>query len=801
MPRASFACLKSLALAVLVAGAVLAHGTAAEAKKFALLIGVSGYGKVGNSDASLNGPKNDVVAMATILKKRGFDEIRILADGLDEDQRKAFAVNCVWDPKTRSAEAGADGDCPTWANIEREMKNLARDAGPSDFVYIQFSGHGVQLPWLRKPGSMPEEDNREEAFVPLDVKTFDEAAGSVENAIYDDQIGEWLAAIGKNAGFIWTVFDACNSGTMTRGARDEFKVRALNASTLGVTPEDFDRAAAGAPASRGGGLGRTAPLDGLVKGTGNMVAFYAVQAGDLALELRLPDASGKPMGGFTYAIIRALETFPNNVTYRQIAQSIIQTYADYGAKMPAPFFEGDLDQKVLGGGSGDRNWSVKRGGDYGDILKVAAGKISNLTDGTILALHSRESLADKENAQPAHGYAEVTKSGFTDAEIEPIDYRGERARAVKDLPESGVLASVMQRKLYFDIRLAMPNADDYAKAGPLAEAARGAIEDVLGATDADSELPVRQVAYNKPADIYLRLEAGRIWLLGRFGKFDTADKAGERPLPSIKITDVEATAKALRDNLWRYAKARNLIRVAGEFQAVKTRGGEDVDTEALEDLQIKAYLLRDATPAEDRAAGDQRRCKRVPTRKVPREARKSEIEPDKVPRLSHCDVVYLEIRNEGTSDVDLTVLYIDGESGISAFRPGGPVRVRAGKEKRPRVIPIQILTRDPRSGKAMTIGREQIVIIGVKVDPDKDTGVPASYAFLEQRRLSKTRGGGGDATRAGGSAFAQMIRQAALERPGTSGNKTRGAAMPAGGDLEAVTMSLFRWDVKPPAAD
>ena len=74
----------------------------------------------------------------------------------------------------------------------------AANAQPGGQVMIYMSGHGTQVPIPEKQTNPldprnPEPDGKDEIFLPSDVKSW--SAEGVENAIRDDDIGQWLDAI------------------------------------------------------------------------------------------------------------------------------------------------------------------------------------------------------------------------------------------------------------------------------------------------------------------------------------------------------------------------------------------------------------------------------------------------------------------------------------------------------------------------------------------------------------------------------------------------------------------------------
>src|SRR5262245_56032566 len=97
--------------AIAVVAALATYCTIAKPENRALLIAASGYpSHIGR----LRGPSNDIQAIWGLLTGRGFraDNVRVLADSVQEDFAKRASVNC----------AGADGPaCPIYSNVVRAL--------------------------------------------------------------------------------------------------------------------------------------------------------------------------------------------------------------------------------------------------------------------------------------------------------------------------------------------------------------------------------------------------------------------------------------------------------------------------------------------------------------------------------------------------------------------------------------------------------------------------------------------------------------------------------------------------------
>jgi hypothetical protein len=99
---------------------------AGEARRFALLVGVTEYKSGGNDELNdLLYPDADVEALAEVLVKRGYRKTDVIV--LNSGRGKS-------DPKL----------LPTAAVIDDHLNVLLKKAGPNDVVLIALSGHGYQ---------------------------------------------------------------------------------------------------------------------------------------------------------------------------------------------------------------------------------------------------------------------------------------------------------------------------------------------------------------------------------------------------------------------------------------------------------------------------------------------------------------------------------------------------------------------------------------------------------------------------------------------------------------------------------
>ena len=128
---------------------------------------------------------------------------------------------------------------------------------PTTAVSTFLGGHGSRQP--QPDGApVPEANGFDEIFLPLDIGRWEGAQGDrqagVQNALLDDEIGEFLDVLREMNVFVWLVVDTCHSGGANRGAGPggEFRTRAVTEDLLGIPAEARIAAEQRAQSSRSG---------------------------------------------------------------------------------------------------------------------------------------------------------------------------------------------------------------------------------------------------------------------------------------------------------------------------------------------------------------------------------------------------------------------------------------------------------------------------------------------------------------------------------------------------------------------
>jgi len=348
MPR-PFALLATPTLRLLVLVALLclarAPAWAAETpRKLALVVGIDQYGgaftrEVAGVDQwrALDGAANDVEALASELTRRGFEVLTLTnAAATRAGIVAAFRKHLIGNSK----------------------------AGRGDVVMFHFSGHGQQVP--DDNGTPDEVDGFDEALIPYDNRGLKDYS----NHLRDDELSGLLAELRKNTSNIVVTLDSCHSGTATRGARKK----------RGHAPVH-------APAKKRGGADDGASgMIGKAEADGAGYVFLAAVRADQEANEDEDPITKKPMGAFTFLLVRALRDAGPKTTYRQIVDRIgVQIVTRTSDQNPQ--IEGDADKVLF---SGEWQTAAKyfraRPLDGDGLVPIEAGSLHGLTVGSELAL-------------------------------------------------------------------------------------------------------------------------------------------------------------------------------------------------------------------------------------------------------------------------------------------------------------------------------------------------------------------------------------------------------------------------------
>lgn len=566
------------------------------AGKRAFLVGVTKYDHLPN-DRHLVGPGNDVRLMRQLLQKS-----------------YQFAADAI---VTLTEDEGQPDRRPTRANIQREFRRLADQAREGDQIVILLAGHGA-----RQPADLDnrEPDGIDEIFLPADVARWQGFPEKVPNALVDKETGKWLQAITTKKAHVWIIFDCCHSGTMTRGVE---VVRELPPGQL-VPEEELDKARARA-AQRGKTRGEAEEKAAAYvprEPSDYLVAVYACRENETTPESPQPVESAKAEyhGLLTYSLVDILTKSAASkapLTYRELVQRLQVRYAARPQGSPTPLVEGKGQGQVVLGTEQPIRPRLLLSRDE-DRYKVNAGDLYGLTTGSVLAVCSP---AGTDVEPKLLGHVRVGAVQPFEATVEPCAY--EKAPLVKEFPPLSTCktVSIDYRLRRFKVAVQVSEGQEATRQKLLK-----ALEPLSGTKEGLVEI------VDDKAEWLVRLEKGKVQLV---------EASGNRAPFALPGPDSSDLGEALRRNLEKVYRERNLIAIAEPFEDQRYRGDAAVD--------VGVEVLR-------------HKNKRDPGEVSPRPADGWLFRPG--------DLISFRVKNNSPSlTVDVTLLIVGSDFEIQPFYP------------------------------------------------------------------------------------------------------------------------------------
>ncbi len=709
---------------------------------YALLVGCTRYDN--NHLFRLVGPGKDVELMQRVLQEKFAlppDHIVTLSEKVGGDSR------------------------PTYANIAREFAALAKKAKPGDQVVILLGGHGSQQPEQDPPDpKYPKPDGRDQIFLPADIGKYDFIKShTVENAVPDYELRRWTKAITATGASLWLIVDSCCSGATLRGG-DEVP-RKVEPEDLGIPAEAFAKAADRAK-QRGGTRGgpqsevsQSEMLFQIDEQSPNFVAIYAARPDEPTVERPLPldAANAESHGLLTYTICEILERSTNDLTYSELHTLICNRYTQMGRTGgPKPLIEGiGRDHEVLG--------SLVPGRSRFTLVKdptgwrVNAGQLQGLTAGSILAVYPPR---DQKDADKLIGHVKIRNCYTLDAAIVPCEYAGVPAPA-----ESALVLGARCEPVYIDLgAMRLKVAVDAGDKAPADVKARFVqIEAELRELAAKPGGLFSLAARGEAPDWVVQWRDGEAVLVSA----DAAAIVGPLPahIPRFALPEKDA-AKGLAEYTSRIFRAQNLLHLTspGVFIKHPARGAKGLSNDASAiDVEVQMLKLQDENDAKG-----------------------TPIDADSTAggnlTLQPGQWLGWQITNHSRFTVDVTLLFVDSEYGITAAFPRAGSGVDNSIPAGGHIIAGQAVT------TPTTFNLDQMVVIAVK-----STGQAIDFSVLEQSNIAAVRNtlrGAGDPTM--DSPLGELFQNALY---GTGG--TRGLSM----KLSTHKLDLMSWRVSNEAGD
>jgi hypothetical protein len=354
-------------------------------RKRALLVGIDKY-KRGSKEPNhdwwdLNTTYDIAVLKEILIRKFQFDEKDILVLDTPERSRHKNIVDAF-----------------------REF--LIKPTTKGDIVFFHYSGHGQQIP----DDNGDEIDAYDETLVPSDYVSQKDGSKNIR----DDEIGQLLDELkAKEPANVTISLDSCFSGTATRGKLD-------------LQPRGGPWR--GEPVAKEKVKGEDTSPSGLLSLGGKPATGYVflAAASHEQTAKEVYNDNDKPMGLYTYALVKALEGSGPNTTYRDLFERLNDVVTRRRTDQN-PQLEGELDKVLMEGAAlpPERYINVKVESRRSvDSIVLQAGKLQGMTEGSRFALYPAgtknpnegEKLADAVIAKVDLTTASLAVEGKIDAE-------------------------------------------------------------------------------------------------------------------------------------------------------------------------------------------------------------------------------------------------------------------------------------------------------------------------------------------------------------------------------------------------
>ena len=176
---------------ILILALFLALPLTGNAKKRALLVGISKYRANGRTAWTNIHGKEDVDSLAPALTKKGFSVTTLV------------------------------NEQATYQGITSSIKRLIAETKEGDVVFIHFSCHGQPVEdGLLKGNPKDEKDGYDEAIVPIDAgKVYSPNGYKGEKHLIDDELNGFIKSIRTKIGpkgMLYVTIDACHAGESSR---------------------------------------------------------------------------------------------------------------------------------------------------------------------------------------------------------------------------------------------------------------------------------------------------------------------------------------------------------------------------------------------------------------------------------------------------------------------------------------------------------------------------------------------------------------------------------------------------------
>lgn len=528
---------------------------------------------------------------------------------------------------------------PTYENMVAAIKRLTDLAQPGDYVYFHYSGHGGRAPTIypQRKGA----NGLDESLVPTDI------GNSTARYLRDLEMVKLLDNMVAKGLVVTVVFDSCHSGGMVRG-RGDVAIRGISSvdtserptESLAGAPEELFRAwdQATDRGTRNVSLG-----SGWLPEPRGYTMLAACRPSESAHEYAF---DGKERNGaLTYWLLNALENAGTGVSHKDLHDRIVgRVHSQFENQTPQ--LQGEGDRIFLGSERVQPYYAapVIEVDLAGKRLLLGAGQAQGLrTDAQFAVYPPGADLADPAQRQAVVSLIQVGATTSWAAFVEPLPEQPVEPGAQAVLLGAGNVRLVQKVALVRQAEL---------PAGIDQEAALQAVEHALpGNGWVELAEPDGQVDYNVA--------------LNDQGEYEIWDRAGypiTNVRPPVKPTDTDAVV----------AIVRRLIHLA-KYNAVKQLSNPDPRSPLARTLEVELVGKRAQFDPAD-----------------PFEPEQRFNEPGQTPVLTVDEWTGLRIKNTAQQRLNITVLDLQPDWGVSQVYPLGAgdyfIAFEPGEEQ---ILPLQ----------------------------------------------------------------------------------------------------------------
>ena len=291
-------------------------------------------------------------------------------------------------------------------NIRNALNDLVEKSKMGDIVYFHFSGHGQQVSDLTSNEAMnklfylDEIDGLDEALVAYDApfKAFE--GYRLQHHVVDDEINHYFGRLKVklgSTGQIIAVFDACHSGTLSRGSETE-RVRGSGQALLIEKSRNQELEATNQKDKN-----RGFELDfsfSSISQSGNLIVFSGCKAQEKNREYYDPRTK-KWYGSLSFALVNNWPELTVNSTYKDWYSKINEFISLKFNNTQHPEVEGDLLEVSVMNGSlveTDIFYEVNRISNRSVTLN--AGQLNGLNLGDSIAFYPLEIKKVTDSLEP-----------------------------------------------------------------------------------------------------------------------------------------------------------------------------------------------------------------------------------------------------------------------------------------------------------------------------------------------------------------------------------------------------------------